>query len=154
MSIGRPRVCPQEGLASAMETMCGQAYGAEQHRQLGIILQRVQLILLLCCLPIAAVFLNTEKILLFAGQVTPVDPSSCPATSPGVPKGIPQVSDSDTSAPSPRPSGPCHFLCCPRVRHLSPARPPGSRALHAPGQIHAGPGGDGEGGEQYIIVGF
>ena len=59
----------QEGLASAMETLAGQAFGAQQHRQLGIILQRVQLILVLCCIPIALVLVHTEAILLIFGQV-------------------------------------------------------------------------------------
>ena len=61
-----------------METMCGQAYGAEQHRQLGLILQRVQLILLICCIPIAAVFLNCENVLLWVGQVRTVEHSCLP----------------------------------------------------------------------------
>eukprot|EP00271_Cylindrocystis_brebissonii_P001757 TRINITY_DN12028_c0_g1_i1.p1 TRINITY_DN12028_c0_g1~~TRINITY_DN12028_c0_g1_i1.p1 ORF type:complete len:531 (-),score=103.67 TRINITY_DN12028_c0_g1_i1:150-1523(-) len=57
-----------EGLASAMETLCGQAYGAEQHLQLGVILQRVQLILVICCLPIFALLFQTEGLLRLVGQ--------------------------------------------------------------------------------------
>ncbi|GJP33000.1 hypothetical protein CLOM_g17578 [Closterium sp. NIES-68] len=57
-----------EGLASAMETVCGQAYGAGDLASLGTMLQRVHLILTLACLPIAACWLATKPLLLLTGQ--------------------------------------------------------------------------------------
>ncbi|KAI3974603.1 hypothetical protein MKX01_029593 [Papaver californicum] len=36
------------GMASALETLCGQAYGAKQHRMLGIYLQSSWVVLTLC----------------------------------------------------------------------------------------------------------
>ncbi|CAI6002822.1 unnamed protein product [Closterium sp. NIES-65] len=57
-----------EGLASAMETVCGQAYGAGDLANLGTMLQRVHLILTLACLPISACWLATRPLLLFTGQ--------------------------------------------------------------------------------------
>jgi MATE family multidrug resistance protein len=40
------------GLASAMETLCGQAYGAKQYELLGIYLQRATFIILIAAVPV------------------------------------------------------------------------------------------------------
>lgn len=56
------------GMAGALDTLCGQAFGARQHRLLGIYKQRAMLVLALACLPIATAWAFAEQILLFIGQ--------------------------------------------------------------------------------------
>ncbi|KAM6296737.1 multidrug and toxin extrusion protein 2-like [Aegotheles albertisi] len=56
------------GLASACDTLMSQAYGGKNLKQVGTILQRGILILLLCCFPCWALFVNTERILLLIRQ--------------------------------------------------------------------------------------
>ncbi|XP_073171686.1 multidrug and toxin extrusion protein 2-like isoform X2 [Lepidochelys kempii] len=56
------------GLASACDTLMSQTYGGKNMKRVGIILQRGILILLLCCFPCWAVFINTEQILLLFRQ--------------------------------------------------------------------------------------
>ncbi|XP_072796214.1 multidrug and toxin extrusion protein 2-like [Vicugna pacos] len=56
------------GLASACDTLMSQSFGGKNLRRVGIILQRGTLILLLCCLPCWAVFINTESLLLLLRQ--------------------------------------------------------------------------------------
>ena len=58
----------QVGLASALETLCGQAYGAKQYHLLGIYLQRAFIILVTAGMPICLIWLNMERILLAMGQ--------------------------------------------------------------------------------------
>lgn len=56
------------GLAAALETLCGQAYGAKQYHMLGIYLQRAVFVLYLVALPIAVVWWNMDTVLVFLGQ--------------------------------------------------------------------------------------
>jgi MATE family multidrug resistance protein len=56
------------GMASALETLCGQAYGAKQHHMLGVYLQRSWLILITCTIALIPVFLYTKPILIALGQ--------------------------------------------------------------------------------------
>ncbi|OIW11936.1 hypothetical protein TanjilG_02143 [Lupinus angustifolius] len=56
------------GLASALDTLCGQSYGAKQHRMLGIQMQRAMFILMLVSIPLSFIWANTRSILLFLGQ--------------------------------------------------------------------------------------
>ncbi|XP_068121453.1 multidrug and toxin extrusion protein 2-like [Hyperolius riggenbachi] len=56
------------GLASACDTLISQTYGGRNLKRVGTILQRGILILLLCCFPCWAVFLNTEQLLLLCKQ--------------------------------------------------------------------------------------
>ena len=58
----------QLGMASALETLCGQAFGAQKHYMLGVYLQRSWIILFLCCVLILPLFLYTSPILKFMGQ--------------------------------------------------------------------------------------
>jgi Na+-driven multidrug efflux pump len=46
---------PQLGMASALETLCGQSYGAKQYHMLGIYLQRSWIILFACAVMLAYV---------------------------------------------------------------------------------------------------
>uniref|UniRef100_A0A8C8SDC0 Multidrug and toxin extrusion protein n=1 Tax=Pelusios castaneus TaxID=367368 RepID=A0A8C8SDC0_9SAUR len=56
------------GLSSACDTLMSQTYGGQNMKRVGTILQRGILILLLCCFPCWAVFVNTEQILLLVRQ--------------------------------------------------------------------------------------
>ncbi|XP_048543745.1 protein DETOXIFICATION 16-like [Triticum urartu] len=56
------------GMASALDTLCGQAFGARQYHLLGVYKQRAMLVLTLACVPIALVWANTAWFLLLLGQ--------------------------------------------------------------------------------------
>ncbi|KAG3270286.1 multidrug and toxin extrusion protein 2-like [Ictidomys tridecemlineatus] len=56
------------GLASACDTLMSQSFGGKNLKRVGIILQRGILILLLCCFPCWAIFINTENLLLLLKQ--------------------------------------------------------------------------------------
>ncbi|KAA8516291.1 hypothetical protein F0562_016584 [Nyssa sinensis] len=47
------------GMASALETLCGQAYGAGQYHMLGVYLQRSWIILFICSIFLLPVFIFT-----------------------------------------------------------------------------------------------
>jgi MATE family multidrug resistance protein len=55
-------------MASALETLCGQAYGAKQYSMIGIYLQRSWIILLLTALLLVPLFVFTEPLLVALGQ--------------------------------------------------------------------------------------
>ncbi|PKI59793.1 hypothetical protein CRG98_019799 [Punica granatum] len=56
------------GMAGALETLSGQAYGAEQYHILGNQTRTAIFCLNLCCLPLSLLWLNVEKLLILAGQ--------------------------------------------------------------------------------------
>ncbi|XP_022879786.1 protein DETOXIFICATION 3-like [Olea europaea var. sylvestris] len=56
------------GLASALETLCGQAYGAEQYQKLGIYTYSAILCLLIVCIPISLLWIFMDKLLILIGQ--------------------------------------------------------------------------------------
>ncbi|GMN46328.1 hypothetical protein TIFTF001_015506 [Ficus carica] len=56
------------GMASALETLSGQSYGAKQYHMLGIHTQRAMFVLLIVSLPLAVIWANTEPILIAVGQ--------------------------------------------------------------------------------------
>ncbi|XP_074869630.1 multidrug and toxin extrusion protein 2 [Carettochelys insculpta] len=56
------------GLSEACDTLISQTYGSKNMKRVGLILQRGILILLLCCFPCWALFINTERILLLIQQ--------------------------------------------------------------------------------------
>lgn len=58
----------QLGMGSALETLCGQAYGAKQYHMLGIHTQRAMLTLLAVSIPLAVIWFNTTIILTAFGQ--------------------------------------------------------------------------------------
>lgn len=59
-------------MASALETLCGQAYGAGQYHMLGVYLQRSWIILLCCSICLLPMFLFTTPILRLLGQDTEI----------------------------------------------------------------------------------
>jgi MATE family multidrug resistance protein len=63
----------QMGMASALETLCGQSYGARQYHMLGIYLQRSWIILFASAVAMLPIYLFTSPLLVFLGQ----DPAIC-----------------------------------------------------------------------------
>ena len=55
-------------MRSALETLCGQAYGAKQYHMLGIHTQRAMLVLLCLSIPLSIILYNTTIILTTLGQ--------------------------------------------------------------------------------------
>ncbi|WOG95349.1 hypothetical protein DCAR_0414664 [Daucus carota subsp. sativus] len=56
------------GMGSALETYCGQAYGAKEYHKLGVHMQRTMLVLMLMCFPISILWSYTGNILTFFRQ--------------------------------------------------------------------------------------
>ncbi|KAM2477777.1 hypothetical protein ACFX1W_044271 [Malus domestica] len=56
------------GMASALETLCGQAFGAKRHHMLGIYLQRSWIVLFLCCILLLPIYIFASPILKLLGQ--------------------------------------------------------------------------------------
>ncbi|XP_038884305.1 protein DETOXIFICATION 27-like [Benincasa hispida] len=60
------------GMASALETLCGQAYGAKRYHMLGIYLQRSWVVLSLCCFLLLPVYFYATPVLKLLGQADDV----------------------------------------------------------------------------------
>ncbi|XP_027366950.1 protein DETOXIFICATION 16-like isoform X1 [Abrus precatorius] len=56
------------GMGSALETLCGQAYGARQYQMLGIYTQRAMLLLLGLSIPLSLIWFYTSSLLIAMGQ--------------------------------------------------------------------------------------
>ncbi|KAM3338788.1 protein DETOXIFICATION 16 [Capsicum galapagoense] len=56
------------GMGSALDTICGQSYGAKQFHMLGIHMQRAMIVLLLVSVPLAYIWANAGHILEMLGQ--------------------------------------------------------------------------------------
>ncbi|OEL16002.1 Protein DETOXIFICATION 16 [Dichanthelium oligosanthes] len=56
------------GMAGGLDTLCGQAFDAGQHRLLGMHKQRAMLVLTLLSVPVATVWAYTGEILAWCGQ--------------------------------------------------------------------------------------
>ncbi|XP_010068722.2 protein DETOXIFICATION 14 isoform X2 [Eucalyptus grandis] len=56
------------GMASALETLCGQAYGAQQYHKLGTQTYTAIFSLILVCFPISVLWIYMGKVLAFIGQ--------------------------------------------------------------------------------------
>ncbi|KAK4404541.1 protein DETOXIFICATION 16 [Sesamum angolense] len=56
------------GMACALDTYCGQSYGAKQYHMLGIHMQRAMLVLLLVSIPLACIWATAADILQLLGQ--------------------------------------------------------------------------------------
>lgn len=55
-------------MASALDTLCGQSYGAKQYHMLGIHMQRSMVVQLVISIPVSVIWANTGHILKFIGQ--------------------------------------------------------------------------------------
>ncbi|KAM9320074.1 multidrug and toxin extrusion protein 2-like [Gastrophryne carolinensis] len=56
------------GMTFACDTLMSQTYGGKNMKRVGTILQRGILIMMLCCFPCWAIFINTEQLLLLCKQ--------------------------------------------------------------------------------------
>ncbi|XP_031475307.1 protein DETOXIFICATION 40-like isoform X1 [Nymphaea colorata] len=60
------------GMGSAVETLCGQAFGAKKYEMLGIYVQRSAILLTLTGIPLTVIYVFSKQILLFLGESTAV----------------------------------------------------------------------------------
>ncbi|XP_058220319.1 protein DETOXIFICATION 40-like [Rhododendron vialii] len=60
------------GMGSAVETLCGQAYGAKKYPMLGIYLQRSTILLTITGLLVALIYVFSKPILILLGQSTEI----------------------------------------------------------------------------------
>lgn len=56
------------GMASALETLCGQAYGAQQYQKIGTQTYTAILSLIIVCIPLSILWIYMGKILILIGQ--------------------------------------------------------------------------------------
>ncbi|KAJ0037336.1 hypothetical protein Pint_22174 [Pistacia integerrima] len=56
------------GMSTAMETLCGQGFGAQQYRKLGIQTHTAMFSLILVCFPVSLLWINMGKLLILMGQ--------------------------------------------------------------------------------------
>ncbi|KAL9691702.1 hypothetical protein QQ045_012128 [Rhodiola kirilowii] len=56
------------GMGSAVETLCGQAYGAHRYNMLGIYLQRSTILLMATGIPLMMIYIFSKPILILLGQ--------------------------------------------------------------------------------------
>ncbi|GMY07223.1 MATE efflux family protein 5 [Fagus crenata] len=56
------------GMASALETLCGQAYGAQQYQKIGMQTYTAIFSLILVCLPLSLIWIYMGKLLILIGQ--------------------------------------------------------------------------------------
>ncbi|EXC09723.1 Protein TRANSPARENT TESTA 12 [Morus notabilis] len=60
------------GMASALETLCGQAFGAKKYYMLGVYMQRSWIVLFICCIFLLPLYLFASPMLKLLGQPTDV----------------------------------------------------------------------------------
>nr|XP_023901325.1 protein DETOXIFICATION 27-like [Quercus suber] len=56
------------GMASALETLCGQAFGAKKYYMLGVYMQRSWIVLFVCCVLLLPLYLCASLFLKLLGQ--------------------------------------------------------------------------------------
>ncbi|XP_058194554.1 protein DETOXIFICATION 12-like isoform X2 [Rhododendron vialii] len=56
------------GMACALETLCGQAYGAQQYQKIGTQTYTAIFSLIIVCLPLSILWMNMGKVLILMGQ--------------------------------------------------------------------------------------
>ncbi|XP_062154015.1 protein DETOXIFICATION 27-like [Alnus glutinosa] len=60
------------GMASALETLCGQAFGAKKYNMLGVYMQRSWIVLFMCCMLLLPLYLFASPVLKLLGQPSDV----------------------------------------------------------------------------------
>ncbi|XP_022636815.1 uncharacterized protein LOC106772925 isoform X5 [Vigna radiata var. radiata] len=65
------------GMSGALETLCGQMYGAEEYRKFGNYTWCATVTLMLVCVPISLVWIFTDKILMLFGQDPEISRAAC-----------------------------------------------------------------------------
>lgn len=68
MSASITLIAFAQGIATSLDTLCAQSFGANQPHLVGLHLQRCLLLLSLCLVPIAAVWFSSEHIFLSLSQ--------------------------------------------------------------------------------------
>nr|CAB3496842.1 unnamed protein product [Digitaria exilis] len=56
------------GMASALETLCGQAFGAKKFHMMGVYMQRSWIVLFMCAVLLLPMYFFAEDVLLLTGQ--------------------------------------------------------------------------------------
>ncbi|CAM0953837.1 unnamed protein product [Alopecurus aequalis] len=56
------------GMGSAVETLCGQSYGAQRYHMLGIYMQRATIVLVATAIPLAVIYIFSCPLLIVLGQ--------------------------------------------------------------------------------------
>ncbi|CAL4929488.1 unnamed protein product [Urochloa decumbens] len=56
------------GMASALETLCGQAFGAKKFPMMGVYMQRSWIVLFMCAVLLLPMYFFAEEVLLLTGQ--------------------------------------------------------------------------------------
>ncbi|KNA18574.1 hypothetical protein SOVF_069710 [Spinacia oleracea] len=56
------------GMASALETLCGQVYGAKKYHMLGVYMQRSWIVLFVCCILLLPLYIFATPLLKLLGQ--------------------------------------------------------------------------------------
>lgn len=64
--------CVLIGMAGALETLCGQTYGAEEFSKIGNYICSAMITLILVCFPISLMWIFIDKLLLLFGQDTEI----------------------------------------------------------------------------------
>ncbi|GKD50411.1 DETOXIFICATION 40-like protein [Tanacetum coccineum] len=59
-------------MGSAVETLCGQAYGAHQYEMLGVYLQRSVILLMATAIPLMFLYIFSKSLLIWIGQSTQI----------------------------------------------------------------------------------
>ncbi|TXG60123.1 hypothetical protein EZV62_014696 [Acer yangbiense] len=60
------------GMASALETLCGQAFGAKKYYMLGVYMQRSWIVLSMCCVLLLPLYIFASPVLKLLGQTKEV----------------------------------------------------------------------------------
>uniref|UniRef100_A0A7N0ZXZ7 Protein DETOXIFICATION n=1 Tax=Kalanchoe fedtschenkoi TaxID=63787 RepID=A0A7N0ZXZ7_KALFE len=60
------------GMASALETLCGQAYGAKKYYMLGVYMQRSWIVMFICCVLLLPMYIFSAPVLKLLGQTDDV----------------------------------------------------------------------------------
>ncbi|KAK4844610.1 hypothetical protein QYF36_022320 [Acer negundo] len=68
---------PLFGLACALDTLCGQAYGAQEYQKLGTYTYSAMVFLIPICVPISILWIFMDKILVLAGQDPQIADVAC-----------------------------------------------------------------------------
>ncbi|XP_059670716.1 protein DETOXIFICATION 12-like [Cornus florida] len=65
------------GLVGGLETLCGQAYGAQQYQKLGIYTYSAIISLVLVCFPVSLLWIFMDKLLILVGQDPSISLEAC-----------------------------------------------------------------------------
>ncbi|KAH9675631.1 protein DETOXIFICATION 2 [Citrus sinensis] len=67
----------QFGFACALETLCGQAYGAKQYQQIGTYTYSAMFFCIAICFPISVLWIFMDKVLILLGQDPEIATEAC-----------------------------------------------------------------------------